>query len=470
MPSALEALKEFFRPAEITFAPPDSVFVKIDRKATADKLQLEQRATAAAKRELPATDTETPDAVEAEIHSLIAEQLDRAQIDYDNNVRVYGERLGELALLRELSTITGASETAFGDFKSSVKTWQDRLSNDQDAIRESYLELAEFKKEHNLRRPARERPSSIYTYSAFGITWILEAIANTAFLRVGDQYGLVGGFVAAVVIAFLNIGFAGFIGRKVWPQVLHKDTSRKLIGWTFAAAWLVITVAWNLLAAHFRDAKAEGIPTPEVAALATFTAAPLDLASIYSYGLCGMGMIFAILAATAGFKMDDPYPGYGPIYRQHKERCDDYGADVAEAVEELCDIRDRAIRDLQSMKDELRQQFGERSQIADARQSLFTRFKQHQDYLESVGQALIRQYRTINRDARTSKAPRYFDDLWTMQRTDPAPPPSMASIDAEVGAAQDALQGSITRISNAYQSAIDSFTPLGTIKSSLEHG
>jgi hypothetical protein len=469
MAGPLDALRQFFRPTQPTFAPPDSVFIKIDRKATADKLELEQRATAAANRELPHTDAESPDAVEAEIHSLIADQVDRAQIDYDNNVRVYANRLGALTLLGQLPTITGASQTAFGDFNSSVKIWQDRLTNNQDAIRESYLELAEFKQTHKLRRPALEQPPIAYTLSVFGISWIVEAIGNTAFLRVGDQYGLVGGFVAAAIIAFLNIGFGGFVGRKVWPQVLHIETIRKVVGWIFGFTWFALAVVWNLLAAHFRDAKADGIASPEVAALATFIASPFDLSSIYSYGLCGMGIVFAILAAIAGFKMDDPYPGYGPIYRQHKERCDDYSMDVEQAVDELRDIRDRAISDLQSINDELRVQSGERNQIAVAQLSLFSRYIQHQDYLEDVGRGLITQYRTINRDTRTSPAPRYFEEPWIMKRTDPPQPPPMASIDAEVGAAQQSLQTATTHISEAYQVATNSFTPLKSIKSSLEH-
>src|SRR5690606_4073015 len=132
----------------------------------------------------------------------------RAQIDAENNIKVYGQRLAELALLRELSSVTGASETALGDYKTAIIGWRNRLANAADAIRESYQELATFKSEHNLRRPAHDVPLPIYTWSTIIVSGIIESLGNTAFLRVNDAFGLVGGFVAATVVAAVNVGFS----------------------------------------------------------------------------------------------------------------------------------------------------------------------------------------------------------------------------------------------------------------------
>ena len=120
---ALEALRQFFRPLDVGVALPDDPFIALDRDAAIEKLKLDERAQEAGERDLPPADSEQPDATEAEIHAEIGEYLARAQIDVDNNLRVYAQRMGELSLLRQLSAVTGASETAHGDFDAAVIRW-----------------------------------------------------------------------------------------------------------------------------------------------------------------------------------------------------------------------------------------------------------------------------------------------------------------------------------------------------------
>ena len=158
---ALDALRTFFRPPDTIIALPDSPFVVVDRDKTIEKLRLDKRAEEAGLNDSPRPDEEELDVVEADIIAEIKEHLNRAQIDADNNLKVYGQRLAELALLRELSSVTGASETAQGDYKTAVITWRNRLANAAEAIKSSYQELALFKADHHLKRPAHDAPSAI---------------------------------------------------------------------------------------------------------------------------------------------------------------------------------------------------------------------------------------------------------------------------------------------------------------------
>ncbi len=466
----LEALRAFFKPADVTVALPDSPFIVIDRQKAIETLKLEKRGEEAGAREQPPTDGTEPDAVEAEIFAEMSEHLNRAQIDADNNLRVYSQRLGELALLRELSTVTGASETALGDYDATIIAWRNRLANARDAIKDSYQELTDFKAEHGLRRPAHDVPPLLYTGSVIGASWVIESFANTAFLRVGDEYGLVGGFVAAAIIAAINVFVSAIVGRKIWPYLFHRDLWRRLAAWVASAAWAAGLITWNMLAAHFRDAKSLGLETPEVQALSLLASNTFVLSSIYSYGLLAMGLVFGIISAIAAFKMDDPYPGYGPIYRRHEERCDDYADEIEQALGELKAIRDSAIGILRATRDQLRMQFGERNQIIDARKALLARFEQHQDYLDTVGNSLLEHYRAANRQARSTPPPGHFRQKWKLHRAPLPPVPEEPSIEADVAAAQRALDHSIETISNAHNGAIRNFQALDEIKGSLEHG
>ena len=388
----------------------------------------------------------------------------------DSGPQSDGERMSELALLRELSTLTGASELATGDYRATVIKRKGELALARDAIKESYRELDDFKAEHGLRRPAHRGILPIYAYSSIAIAWFLESAANTAFLRVNDDAGLLGGFVAAAVVAAVNVFSSAFIGRKVLPFLFFKHQPQRSYAHVAAAIWLSLLFAWNLLAGHFRDAKANGLQNPENAALELFQNNLLQFESIYSYGLLAAGILFAIGAAIAGYKMDDPYPGYGETYRRHQDRCEDYAEQIEAAIEDLQDIRDEAIDRAQELREELGEQFRERGDIIASRESLRTRYRDHQDYLEDQANALLSHYRGVNIRARGDGAPKHFKSKWELKRTELPQVTDEPIVDAEVLRAQEALQHSITTVSNAYNEAIESFEHLDRIKGSLTNG
>src|SRR5690606_39074379 len=153
--AAFDNLKRFFSPDDRTRAFPDDAFIVIDRDRTASQLRLDERAAEHGERNFPPVDASVLDDVEAQLVAEIGEYADRARINVSASHRVYSERLSELALLRELSTITGDSVEAQGDFKTTIIKRQGRLALARDAIRESYAELSEFKKLHRLNRPAQ---------------------------------------------------------------------------------------------------------------------------------------------------------------------------------------------------------------------------------------------------------------------------------------------------------------------------
>ncbi|MDG2518092.1 hypothetical protein [Lysobacter soli] len=467
---AFTDLKKFFKPDDRTTALPDDPFVVIDRERTVARLRLVERAKAHGERNFPPHNAATRDDVEEEIVAEVLEHANRARINASNGHRLYTERLSELALLRELSTITGASAQALGNFKATIFNREGRLSLAKDAIRESYQELATFKSDHGLSRPAHSGIGPIYASSIVAVSWLIESAANTAFLRVNDDYGLLGGFVAAAVVAAVNVFISAVVGRFWWPHLFHKSLVRKVLAAAGCAAWLVLLVIWNLLAGHFRDAKGAMVAHPETEALRLLTDRTWHFESIYSYGLLFAGIVFALLAATAAYKMKDPYPGYGDTYKRHQDRCDEYADEIELTLDELRETRDEAIESAAEIREELRRQFSERGQIIAARERNKHRFREHQDYLESIGGFLLSTYRAENVKARTDGlVPAHFDEKWSLGRVE-LPGDHEPNIDDEVVRAQAALADSIQTVSSAYQEAIDGLEHLDKIKRSLSNG
>ena len=466
--TAYQRLRDLFVPLDITVALPSDPFLRIDREKAAKKLRLKERAEQNGKQNHPPVDSTDFDEVEREIIAEISDNLHRAQIDGSNNHRIYGERLSELALLRELSAITGASSQALGDYQATIINREGRLALAKTAIRESFKDLANFKQEHGLHGPAHPGIQPIYAWATFALAWLIESLCNTAFLRVNDDYGLLGGFIAAAVVAGVNIAVSGFVGRYVWPYLIHRRWHWKVTAALATTTWLVAAITWNLLAGHFRDAKAAGLTNPEQASLSLLTNHPLAFDSIYSYGILAIGIVFSLVSAGTAFRMQDPYPGYGDVYKRHKDRCEDYADEIELSLEELRATRDEAIAEAQNTRDELQKQFRERGRILEARSSHRNRYREHQDYLQSIADALISEYRAANINARQDGLrPLHFSTPWRLNSSELAANPDEPTAEKEVLQAQQSLEASIQTVANEYTNAIQRFEHLDRIRESL---
>lgn len=463
----MSKLKAFFGAAVPLRAPMDDPFIQLDREVVAAQLKLRERGEERGAANLPPADLSTLDPVEAEVAVLIGEHYSRAQIDAANSIRTYDSRLSELALLSQLSSIGTEARTAVSDFKAEVLNRLNRLSNSRDAITSSYEELRDFREQNQLKRPAHDVPQAVATYGYIVVAWLVETGMNSVLLRLNDSMGYLGGIVAAAIVGAINVLASGFVGRQLWPRVNLRQIIHRVAAWVGIAGWLVFVLVWNLLAAHYRDAKSLGLPDPEQQAL---TLMGSGLHSIYSWGLLVAGIIFAITAAIAGYRMDDPYPGYGQTTRRHNARCEDYVDEVERASDELRDIRDDAIEAATSVRTELEKQISERNQILAARQAFSTRYSEYGAQLEQIGNALMQEYRAANISKRDGPAPGHFKSAWTLSRN-PIPPAAPNQVNSgAIDAAEASLTAAVAEITEAFDRAVLSFEPLDALKQRLANG
>lgn len=464
---AWSKVRGFFDRSEPLRAPMDDPFIQIDRAEATSALRLRERGAEQGALELPAASMQTLDVVEADVAAFIQDHFERAQIDASNSVRTYDSRLNALSLIANLSSIRTQAMIALSDFKAEVVNRRGRLTTSRDAIVDSYAELRDFRKDNRLRRPAHDAPPSTATIGTILVCWLLETIANSMFLRLGDSMGWLGGVIAAAVVGAINVGVAAVIGRAVWPLVNRREIGMRIVGWVGIATWFILTVTWNLLAGHYRDAKSLALPSPETAALGMLGS---GLESIYSYGLLIAGLVFAFGAAISGYKMDDPYPGYGSVSRRHAKRCDDYVADVEDATGELTAIRDDAVGEATDVRLELGRQLAQRQQILTHRNAFRRRYEEYAENLEATANALLQEYRTANRSARSTDAPTRFDTIWLLPRSQLPHAPGEDVPRSAIDAAEADLEQTVTDISKAFDEAIGSFEPLDELKRRIADG
>ena len=243
-----------------------------------------------------------------------------------------------------------------------------------DCLREEKNRLADlesFKAEHRLSRDAHYPSSPLLAFGILSILVIVEAGINGVLFADSSDQGLFGGWLEALVLSIANVGAAFLLGRVVLPQLHRRGPGLKAAGLVLCLAGLASIVAINLTGAHYRDFKSEAIPDPappialkqeaslslgaakqvlsassprkgakpasaeqspsapppvqiadnaktkEREAIAKLLGAPFAFGSFMSFFLFVIGLCGASIAALDGYKLDDPFPGYGKRHRKY---------------------------------------------------------------------------------------------------------------------------------------------------------
>jgi hypothetical protein len=241
-----------------------------------------------------------------------------------------------------------------------------------DCLREEKSSLTDvdaFKAEHRLTRDAHYPSSPVLAIGILSMLVIVEAAINGVLFADSSDQGLFGGWLEALVLAITNIGVAFLFGRVVLPQLHRRGAGQKAGALVLCVAGAAAILAINLTGAHYRDFKSETSPAPvppvafkqeavlalsggktslaaagqrkaakpalaeppaplpaqitrdekarEREAIARLAGNPFAFGSFMSFFLFVIGLCGASLAALDGYKLDDPFPGYGKRHRKY---------------------------------------------------------------------------------------------------------------------------------------------------------
>ena len=242
-----------------------------------------------------------------------------------------------------------------------------------DCLREEKSRLADldaFKAEHGLTRDAHYPSSPLLAIGILSILIIVEAGINGVLFAGSSDQGLFGGWLEALVLSISNVGAAFLLGRVVLPQLHRRGAGQKAGASFLCLAGAAAILAINLIGAHYRDFKSEAVPNPastaapkqeavlalggakpgsaasaaphkgakaaaaeapaplpaqiagdekakEREAIAKLTGNPFAFGSFMSFFLFVIGLCGASIAAIDGYRLDDPFPGYGKRHRKY---------------------------------------------------------------------------------------------------------------------------------------------------------
>lgn len=208
--------------------------------------------------------------------------------------------------------------------------------------------LVRFKDDNDLLQDARYPESKILHLAVLFLILVVEGAFN-AFFFSDNPLGLLGGFFQAVLIAAVNVGVCFLAGRLLLPQLnLNNWGARKWGGIILLLVCSAFVIALHLSAAHLREALQQ---STDVDYLRSLAFDPRTLQDMQSLVLIGLGLVASVVAAIDGYTYDDPYPGYGIVYRAWKSLDDKVDEQMMNYKHAVNDAYDTAVKEIRAIPD-----------------------------------------------------------------------------------------------------------------------
>ncbi|MFZ3019055.1 MAG: hypothetical protein WA056_11425 [Gallionella sp.] len=178
-------------------------------------------------------------------------------------------------------------------------------------------DLNAFRGRHKGRPSIASYPES-YTlhFGLIFIALVVEGVANSYFFS-DNPIGLIGGFLQAFLFSLANVVVSFIAGWYCLREIHHQGKLRKVSGTILLSILIYFLCLLHLATAHYREALMQ---TGDAELLTSIAFSPNTLQDMQSIILILIGGGISVFAMYKGFTFDDPYPGYGKVYRIWKKR------------------------------------------------------------------------------------------------------------------------------------------------------
>ena len=276
------------------------------------------------------------------------------------------------------------------------------------------VEMNNFKEKHKIFRNAHYPDSRIWYYFLIIALLVVETTVNGFMFAEGSSGGQLGGMQIAFLIAAVNVIF-GFLVGAYWGKLAWSIYQPyKAIGILGFIVWAIFTAIFNLCVGHIRFIYEQGLSdeiNPWTQGFIHFLNSPLGLVDAMSWILVILGCLFAIIALFDGIKIDDPYPWYGSLSRKLAEAEDERQEEADNLKEEASDLCDQYLEEGDT---KIKQLGSDAIELREGHDFIKERVnKEYPHYCEFYAdnfKRLIGTYRNYNLEARSTKAPSYFED------------------------------------------------------------
>jgi len=186
--------RRLYRPITVRFEQPDPQ--KIRRE-----LDLKNEGARRGKENLPASDETRLDEVEQKIISRLEALKNQSYETYIENRGAYAATLRSMVSRPLQARVLTAPADARSEFDKAIREGRDELHSIQNLVIDVSKEFEAFRKKNHIDRTPDYPDSRFFYWGVIALLVLVEAAANTFFFAQGSDFGIVGGFVLAVLAA-----------------------------------------------------------------------------------------------------------------------------------------------------------------------------------------------------------------------------------------------------------------------------
>lgn len=459
--SALDRLSEGLKRAPHEFGATLQTFPNVSIDTIAKQMNLVARGQTRGAKNEPPTKSGTFDEVEHNIVERIHAERNSAHQQALDQLELYDHRLNALDFEGRISAINDAAPLAVSEFEAEAIQGRDELYELRRSVVEHEKERRLFQEKYRITH-APYLPTTGTIILKIGLLVFLfafETYVNGVFLAKGNELGLLGGAVEALVFAILNVIISFFIGLGGARYLNHRNFLKKLFGLFSFLFWLGFVVLLNLALAHYREISGSLYEDAGARVIEQLIKQPFGLHDIKSWLFFAIGLVFSVTAFIDGLSFSDRFPGYAALEKRVSAAHKKYIGIKDYLIEQLKDILTNATETMDKARRDLGVRRGEHDSIIGGKSRLSRLFAQHQDQLERAGSALLAIYRSANCETRTTASPSRFEQLWRLEpvsleiQSTPLNPKLYKQIDD----AQALLTTQIQAIHQSFRQAIEKY-------------
>ena len=356
---------------------------------------------------------------------------------------------------------------AEGRFQSVAGTGRLDLDDKRLETEKRRTDFAKFRKIHGLTGREPHYPDTGRRWLMVGILMLLfvvESLANSAFLAKGNELGLVGAYIVAFGISALNLLSSFLIFGPISRYLAHVQYWLRWFAGFLMAVYACIAFTLNLGVAHYREVSGGLIGNAGVAVVRRMQESPFGLQDAESWLLFGLGVLFSVIAFFEGRTFDDIYPGFGSRDRSMRKARGQYVEALNSVKRDLDEICEASLETVRRIARDARKQPEELRQIADGSRRRIAEFDRYAADLQKVGETLIDEYREANRTARPDGVvPAAHQIQWCLRipeidRSELVVPDGDHSIAERIRVIDQEYRSATDRIHELHKSAVDSLT------------
>lgn len=410
----VETLKKLFRPRH-DYLPGVQVFSPIDVNRIKDEMKLVQRGKEDGARGVPTADATSLSGTEVEIVRKCENWRGTALAEARQTMEVYTSRLTTGMQGLQLAQLRPMVQTATHDLEQVA---EDEIAE----LSEPVLEVKRRRNDFDLFRTAQKIPRAPHPEAGFwrtamvvSLVALIEVAGNSFFFAdAGNQFGILGAVVEAVVIPIANIGVATLLVFFGVRQLWRREWTRKFIGLVALLAFIGFAGGFNLAVAHYRDALGiAGHDAASAYALGTLTTTPLKLQSLTSWLLFCLGVLVTVVTLYEVISYRDPIPGYSRLERRRSGAVDAFNDSRADAIAGIQSEYDARRDELIKLRRRLAEAMGDAALMSERVDHLQKDLDEYRNYLMLTAKELAETYRENNRASRSTPVPNHFNQpIW----------------------------------------------------------